>query len=268
MSQTAELPPDFKDLDPWDGMAYSIVDRISPLFVNEQGGETFARYAASEAIAAYKPQSRADYASIGRIVSLSLLTMTVAAKVAAADMPVSEQVKAVGKLQALNDSIDRTEKTMAARRDAAFADGSIKRPDSLVGRPPSQPNRFPPLPASDPASGAYAARAYARAMARRAARAAAENGVAAEPPVETTGLTQPAAPSDQREPVQGRQEAGQVRPSRDPRNEARPDQANQARPAAAPLTSEDPRYGAGSMPAAAGGKVRHYGVGAALAKDR
>ncbi len=158
MSQTATATSaaGYKDLDPWDGISYAVIECLAPLFITSICGPAYARRAAFEAITAYKPQSRADYGNIGRIVAFSLLVMAIAAKAAAADVPLELQLKILSRLQAVSRTADATEKVMVARRNQAWADGSYKRPDTLIGRPPTEEYPYPPLPDSDRASAAYA----------------------------------------------------------------------------------------------------------------
>ncbi len=142
---------EYQDLDPWNGLFYSMAERLTPLFVGEGRGTTYARYAAGEAIAGYHPETRADYASIARILALSLATVTASVRASDPDMPIADQLRFLGKVQGLSQGADRAERLMAARRKRAQEEEI--RGDTLVPRPTHRPSRYPPLPPEDPASG-------------------------------------------------------------------------------------------------------------------
>jgi hypothetical protein len=174
MSQTAH-----PDLDPWHGLLYAVTERLTPLFKGAERGATYARYAAGEAIAAFNPQSRADYASIGRILALSLSAITAAAQSADPDLPEEQQIRFLTKAQSLSRTADQAERVMMTRRRHAPQDGTA---DTLIPRPPERPARYRPLPPEDPASGASLAARQAE-DARQTARLA---------QTEQTNLTKPA----------------------------------------------------------------------------
>jgi hypothetical protein len=173
MSQTTH-----PDLDPWHGLLYAVIERLIPLFKGTERGETYARYAAGEAIAAFNPESRADYASIGRILALSLSAITAAAQSVAPDLSGEQQIRFLTKAQSLSRTADQAERMMMTRRRLAPRDEIA---DTLIPRPPKRPAHYRPLPPDDPASGASIA-------ARQAQEVAATQG-------EKTNFTPPAANS-------------------------------------------------------------------------
>ncbi len=141
-----------RDLDPWNGLFYTVADRLTPLFKGEGRGKVYARYAAGEAIIGYHPDSRADYATIGRILALSLATITAAEHASRQDLPTDDLVRVLGKVHTLSQAADRAERTMMTRRRQMQEDGVHR--DALVPRPSGRPSRYAPLPADDPASAA------------------------------------------------------------------------------------------------------------------
>ncbi len=156
------------DLDPWHGLLYAVIERITPLFKGTERGATYARYAAGEAIAAFNPESRADYASIGRILALSLSSITAAAQSVDPDLAEDQQIRFLTKAQSLSRTADQAERTMMTRRRHAPQDGAA---DTLIPRPPGRPAHYRPLPPDDPASGAALAARQAE-EARQAAQLA------------------------------------------------------------------------------------------------
>ncbi len=170
-----------RDLDPWNGLFYTVADRLTPLFKGEGRGKVYARYAAGEAIAGYHPDSRADYATIGRILALSLATITAAEHASRQDLPTDDLVRVLGKVHTLSQAADRAERTMMTRRRQMQEDGVHR--DALVPRPSGRPSRYAPLPADDPAS----------AAAREAEEQEAEKTVAEPHPPATKPQPAPAA---------------------------------------------------------------------------
>jgi hypothetical protein len=185
MSQPSDSPAalfEYADLDPWNGMFYAMAERLTPLMAGEGRGKTYGRYAAGEAIFGYHPETRADYATIGRILALSLSTVTAAALAGTPGLAPAEQIRFLGKVQSLSQAADRAERLMMTRRQRA-RDENI-RGDTLVPRPAGRPSHYAPLPAEDPASGIArnrAAEARAKAEAQTIADAAPQVAATEDP---------------------------------------------------------------------------------------
>ncbi len=223
MSQTTTA-----DLDPWNGLYYAVSEGLTPLFKGQGRGKAYATYAAGEAISGYHPESRADYATIGRILALTLSTITAATLAADPGIPATEKIKFLGKVHTLSQAADRAERIMMTRRKWQKTEAT--RPDTLVPRPHGRPSRYPPLPADDPASGAYQARAATSAP---ATPPAAEATAPAASAPDQTAAPQPAPPPTK---AAAKTPIAEDRPSEQPAatkpepDSATPDQRTQATP--------------------------------------
>jgi hypothetical protein len=188
------------DLDPWHGILYTVIEHLAPLFKSAERGATYARYAAGKAIAAFNPESRADYTSIGRILALSLSAITVAAQSTDPSLPAAERLRFLNKVQSLSRTADQAERTMMARRRLAPREDIA---DTLIPRPANRPARYHPLPPDDPACGAaIAARTRERQQAAEAGvdRTNSTPKAANFPQSNQTNSTTPQVAENQRHP--------------------------------------------------------------------
>ena len=178
--------------------------RLTPLFKGEGHGKVYARYAAGEAIAGYHPNSRADYATIGRILALSLATITAAEHASNHDLPTNDLVRVLGKVHTLSQAADRAERSMMTRRKQMQEDGVHR--DALVPRPSGRPSRYAPLPVEDPASGA----------AREAEEQAAQVETVASEPDRAVAEDHPAPATTQNGPPAAKIKANDRQPEAQP----------------------------------------------------
>jgi hypothetical protein len=103
-------------IDPKVGLMVSAADHLIPLFKTDAIDAPLAREIAISAIAAYGPESRADYLSVARTIAFSMAALALLGKAASSDMPLPEQMRAYGRANALNRSADQSERTMMKRR--------------------------------------------------------------------------------------------------------------------------------------------------------
>jgi hypothetical protein len=101
--------------NPDDGLLARIADQITPLFQTSTTDPAFARATALGALAAYYPESAADYVNIARILAFSMAALA-ALGIAATDLPPAQKMRYFGRANALNRSADQTERMMTQRR--------------------------------------------------------------------------------------------------------------------------------------------------------
>ena len=78
------MPAQPNNSDPSFGLLYAVADRLIPLFT---GVDRDIPYAFAAALGAYRPESQADYANIGRILAGSLVNIELLAKTVTPGLP-------------------------------------------------------------------------------------------------------------------------------------------------------------------------------------
>ena len=122
MSNPTEPSQASPPIDPRAGLMISAASQLVPLFRTNSPDSRVAREMAMSAIAAYDPESRADYINVARTIAFSIAALALLAKAATEDMPMPELMRVYGRANALNRSADQSERTMMRRRACQKAD--------------------------------------------------------------------------------------------------------------------------------------------------
>ena len=105
------------ELDPRIGLRYAIADQLIPLFQMTARIETDeARLMAHSAIDAYYPECRADCVNAARIIASSMAAVALIGKAMIRDTPMPEQLRILGRANAMNRAADQSERAMMLRR--------------------------------------------------------------------------------------------------------------------------------------------------------
>ena len=83
--------------DCYDALLFRIADKIVPLFQYRNADLAAAKLAALSAIAAYHPESRADFVSIARILAFSMAALSALGIAAADDLPPALKMRYFGR---------------------------------------------------------------------------------------------------------------------------------------------------------------------------
>jgi hypothetical protein len=87
------------------------------------------------ALAAYHPESRADFVNIARILAFSMASLAALGMAVADDLTPAAKMRYFGRANALNRSADQSERIMMQRRREQRANPSAERPAHLRPRP-------------------------------------------------------------------------------------------------------------------------------------
>jgi hypothetical protein len=134
MSDTAQT------IDSWDVLLLRVADQIAPLFEASDidpapASKDFARKAAISALAAYYPESRADFVNIARILAFSMASLVALGLAAAADLTPAQKMRCFGRANALNRSADQAERMMLRRRRDQRVNPPAEVPASVTQQP-------------------------------------------------------------------------------------------------------------------------------------
>ncbi len=100
--------------DPWDGVLFSVAGQLAPLFETKDTDPDDARQSAMSALAAYHPESRADFVNIARILAFSMASLAALGLAVADDLPPAAKMRYFGRANALNRSADQSERIMCS----------------------------------------------------------------------------------------------------------------------------------------------------------
>jgi hypothetical protein len=103
-------------IDPKKGLMLGASDLLIPFFKNANPGAGMAEKMALSAIAAYEPETRADYVNIARTIAFSMAAIILLRKATADDTPAEDTMRLFGHAIALNRTADQSERTMMQRR--------------------------------------------------------------------------------------------------------------------------------------------------------
>jgi hypothetical protein len=211
-TSTASAASD-RPLDPKIGLMYCAATHLIPLFKLGSIDIGLARKMAVSAIAAYEPESRADYVNVARTIAFSMAALAVLGRTASGDMSHAEQMHAYGKANTLNRSADQSERTMMRRWKYHETNQSTPNPQERT-EVPIDPTPEPVQPV-DAAMEAEIGAAIAEAMRQYHGDA---TQAAAQPPPE------PVAPTPNR-PSPNQASPNQAPANRAASNRAAPDWA-------------------------------------------
>ena len=121
--------------DPWDGVLFSVAGQLAPLFETKDTDPDDARQCAMSALAAYHPESRADFVNIARILAFSMASLAALGMAVANDLPPAAKMRYFGRANALNRSADQSERIMMQRRREQRANPCAELPAHLRPRP-------------------------------------------------------------------------------------------------------------------------------------
>ena len=121
--------------DPWDGVLFSVAGQLAPLFETKDTDPDDARQSAMSALAAYHPESRADFVNIARILAFSMASLAALGMAVADDLTPALKMRYFGRANALNRSADQSERIMMQRRREQRANPPAERPAHLRPRP-------------------------------------------------------------------------------------------------------------------------------------
>jgi hypothetical protein len=121
--------------DPWDGVLFSVAGQLAPLFETKDTDPDDARQSAMSALAAYHPESRADFVNIARILAFSMASLAALGMAVADDLTPALKMRYFGRANALNRSADQSERIMMQRRRDQRANPPAECPAHLVLRP-------------------------------------------------------------------------------------------------------------------------------------
>ncbi len=121
--------------DPWDGLLFSVAGQLAPLFETKDSDPDQARKSAMSALAAYHPESRADFVNIARILAFSMASLAALGLAAADDLTPALKMRYFGRANALNRSADQSERIMMQRRRDQRANPPAELPAHLRPRP-------------------------------------------------------------------------------------------------------------------------------------
>ncbi len=138
---------------PSDALLHRLAAQLMPLFQQDAADLLVAKQGALAAIAAYQPESRADFVNIARIIAFSMATLSALGLAAADDVPPAQRMRYFGRANALNRSADQSERIMMLRRRDQRANGL------------QETAACAPAPAEEALSDAYIDAAVAEAMA-------------------------------------------------------------------------------------------------------
>ena len=136
-----------------DALLHRLAAQLMPLFQQDAADPLVATQGALAAIAAYQPESRADFVNIARIIAFSMATLSALGLAAAADVLPAQRMRYFGRANALNRSADQSERIMMQRRRDQRAN------------PPGETAAGGLSPAEEVLSDAYIDAAVAEAMA-------------------------------------------------------------------------------------------------------
>jgi hypothetical protein len=131
-------------IDPRLGLRFAAAAHLIDLFEGGPVDTDLAREMAHSAIDAYNPQTRADCLNAARTIAFSMAALALLSHIAREPMPLSEQLQAFSRANALNSSADKSERTMMLRRRTQKTVPSTaptaSRPEPDVPATPAQPD--------------------------------------------------------------------------------------------------------------------------------
>lgn len=98
------------------GLMLAVAEHILPLFQAGGAGVPAARRMAISALNAYEPETRADFVNAARTIAFSMASLALLGRTVSEDMPITEQMRAYGRANALSRSADQSERAMMLRR--------------------------------------------------------------------------------------------------------------------------------------------------------
>jgi hypothetical protein len=113
-------------LDPANGLLYAVADRICRLFAGPDYNKVQAYVAALHAIGAYCPQSIADIANIGRIITFSLAAADLGTQPIDASLPLKLRLRHLILAEKLSANAASAERGMEQRRKYRRDHGGIE----------------------------------------------------------------------------------------------------------------------------------------------
>jgi hypothetical protein len=114
---------------PSAGLILAAADHLIPLFQTLAVDTVHAHKMAVSAIAAYEPESRADFVNAARIIAFSMAALALLGKAASGDRTMPEQMRLYGRANTLNRSADQSERSMMVRRRDQRAHPPAEQPD-------------------------------------------------------------------------------------------------------------------------------------------
>jgi hypothetical protein len=132
-------------IDPKIGLMLSAANHLIPLLHTITPDPRLARDMALSAIAAYAPETRADYVNTARTIAFSMASLALLGRAAAPEVTLPEQLRAYGRANTLNRPADQSERTMMQRRRYQKANPPAELPawmdpgQDARARPPEAP---------------------------------------------------------------------------------------------------------------------------------
>lgn len=113
----------------------SAAEHLVPLFEATAASPAAALQTALSAIAAYNPDSRADYINIARTIAFSMAALALLGDAAAPDRTHAEKMRAYARATTLHNAADKSERTMMQRRRWEKANPPSKMLDWMDPKP-------------------------------------------------------------------------------------------------------------------------------------